>query len=218
MHNRIERPRIIWLASYPRSGNTFLRTILWQCFGIRSASIYPNDVGGNKSLEDHVGHIEHGPNGKILFPDHNPPLIKTHEHSNDESPAIYVVRDSRAVCNSFYHYHNGHIPLEVIIEGQHRFGTWSSHLESWRPWERPDTLLLKYEDMKNDLPGIQERISAFLEVDILKRSLPERDSIASVDGVWVRKETDWRSQISDDILKACSKINGDMMRKIGYSF
>ena len=48
----------IWLASYPRSGNTFLRTILWHCFGLRSASVYPQDLGGNRALEGYVGHIE----------------------------------------------------------------------------------------------------------------------------------------------------------------
>ena len=52
-------PGVVWLASYPRSGNTFLRTILWQCFGLRSASIYPKDLGSKKALEDYVGHIEH---------------------------------------------------------------------------------------------------------------------------------------------------------------
>ena len=50
---------ITWLASYPRSGNTFLRTILFNCFGIKTASIYPNDLGRRKVLEDFVGHIEH---------------------------------------------------------------------------------------------------------------------------------------------------------------
>ena len=50
--------RIVWVASYPRSGNTMLRTVLWHCLGLRTASVYPNDLGGNKDLEDYVGHIE----------------------------------------------------------------------------------------------------------------------------------------------------------------
>jgi len=33
----------VWLASYPRSGNTYLRAILWTCFGLRSASVYADD-------------------------------------------------------------------------------------------------------------------------------------------------------------------------------
>jgi len=58
---------IIWLASYPRSGNTYLRTMLWHCFGLRSASIYPNDLGGNK-LDGTVSFCA----GAIVTPEANP--------------------------------------------------------------------------------------------------------------------------------------------------
>ena len=30
----------VWLASYPRSGNTMLRTILWHGFAMKSGAIY----------------------------------------------------------------------------------------------------------------------------------------------------------------------------------
>jgi hypothetical protein len=36
-------PPVTWLASYPRSGNTLLRTILKQCFGLSSQSVYPDE-------------------------------------------------------------------------------------------------------------------------------------------------------------------------------
>jgi hypothetical protein len=66
----------IFLASYPRSGNTYLRTILNHCFDLKSASIYPNDLGGNATLEKFVGHIEHIQNGKIpTEPFLNKPLL-----------------------------------------------------------------------------------------------------------------------------------------------
>src|SRR6266446_6905894 len=44
---------MVWLASYPRSGNTYLRSILWTCFGLQTGSIYPDDL----SL-DVVQHVE----------------------------------------------------------------------------------------------------------------------------------------------------------------
>jgi hypothetical protein len=74
---------VIWLASYPRSGNTFLRTILWHSFGLRSAIIYPNEHGNNKKLENYVGHIEHGVNLQKRFQQNGLPLVKTHECSKD---------------------------------------------------------------------------------------------------------------------------------------
>lgn len=74
----------IWLASYPRSGNTLLRTILNHCFGLKSASVYTKDLGGNEKLETYVGHIEHDEKGKLSFPNGVLPLIKTHQLRKNE--------------------------------------------------------------------------------------------------------------------------------------
>lgn len=207
---------IVWLASYPRSGNTFLRTILWQCFGLRSASIYPNDLGGNKTLEEYVGHIEHGPDKQIRFPENSIPLVKTHEYASDNSPTIYVIRDGRAACVSLWKFDNKSLPLEAIIEGQHLIGAWSNHIQSWNPWDRPNTLLLKYEDMTNNTPAIMNRISSFLNHGIISESIPDRNTIAEADGRWVKTKTSWRSDLSGDLLKHFNQINKDTLRKAGY--
>ena len=82
--------KITWLSSYPRSGNTFLRTILFNCFGIKTASIYPNDLGGNKPLENFVGHIEHNLDNTITFEKGSIPIIKTHNLNRDNNRAIYI--------------------------------------------------------------------------------------------------------------------------------
>ncbi|HEY4697175.1 MAG: hypothetical protein A3J49_12195 [Gallionellales bacterium RIFCSPHIGHO2_02_FULL_57_16] len=207
---------IVWLASYPRSGNTFLRTILWQCFGLRSASIYPNDLGGNKKLEEYVGHIEHDLDKQIRFPQNSIMLVKTHEYARDMNPAIYVVRDGRAACVSLWKFYNKSYPLEAIIDGQHRFGTWANHVQSWHPWDRPNTLLLKYEDMVNNLPVILNRISVFLKREITSESIPDRNIIAGADGRWVKTEASWKSELSDDLLGRFNRINEDTLRRFGY--
>ena len=178
---------VIWLASYPRSGNTLLRTILWQCFNLRSASIYPNDLGGNKSLETYVGHIEHSADGQIQFPNKSTPLLKTHEPPTDKGTAIYIVRDGRAACVSLWEFYKRGLPLEAVIEGQHRFGTWSGHLSEWKPWNRPNTLFLRYEDMASDLPSVLTKLGKFLNAKTIADQIPNRDSIAGADGRWVRK-------------------------------
>ena len=50
--NNDEREHIdispLFLSSYPRSGNTFLRTVLYQCFNLKSRSVYGKDLGGKK--------------------------------------------------------------------------------------------------------------------------------------------------------------------------
>src|SRR5690606_21283792 len=98
-------PPVVWLASYPRSGNPFLRTLLFHRFGLSSASIYSNDFGHNETLGRQVGHIEHGANGQIDFGDAPVRLIKTHAPPQDDRRAIYVLRDGRAAMVSLYIYY-----------------------------------------------------------------------------------------------------------------
>ena len=76
----------IWLASYPRSGNFLARTILFNCFNIKSAAIYPNDCD-NKKLSNYIGHLDHFESDtakmNINFPVGQPKIVKTHHFHND---------------------------------------------------------------------------------------------------------------------------------------
>lgn len=212
----MKRVRPVWLASYPRSGNTFLRTILWHCFGMVSASVYPNDLGGNRELEHYVGHIEHAGAGRVEFPSGAVPLIKTHDYPRDGNPAIYVVRDGIAASVSLFRFYGERMPMRDVIGGKHRFGTWSAHLNAWKPWERTDTLLLRYEQLRDNLPAALESIGAFLERDMVSQIVPERDRIAKVDGRWVRTASDEAKLISLELRELFIEVNGSMMRQMGY--
>jgi hypothetical protein len=206
----------VWLASYPRSGNTYLRTILRHAFGLRSASVYPNDLGSNKELEEYVGHIEHSPGLQDQLQETGVPLIKTHELANDSRPAIYVIRDGRAACVSLWEFYNRNMPIEAVIEGQHRFGTWASHVKSWDPWERPNTLLLKYEQLRDDMPIALKAIGEFLDIEIKTTNIPNRNTIANADGKWVKKRTNWRAQLTGGNLRRFVELNKDILKKAGY--
>jgi hypothetical protein len=208
--------QIVWLASYPRSGNTFLRTILWHCFGLRSASVYPADLGGNRALEEYVGHIEHGPRMRSQLGESGIPLIKTHELPKDANPAIYVVRDGRAACVSLWRFGGRVIPLEAVIAGQHRFGTWANHVLAWNPKQRPNTLLLKYEDLRDDLPSCLDRIARFLNRTPTGCQLPDRDAIAASDGRWVRKESSWQTELQGAALARFNDQNKGVLEAYGY--
>jgi len=163
-----------------------------------------------------VGHIEHGLDKQIHFPENNIPLVKTHKHATDNNRAIYIVRDGRAASVSLWKFYNGQLPLEAVIEGRHMFGTWSRHVQSWAPWDRPNTLLLEYETMKENLPLILNAISDFLQRDILSTSVPDRNTIAGVDGRWVKKKNDWVSEFPENLLNNFNQKNRDILLKAGY--
>ena len=206
----------VWLASYPRSGNTFLRTVLWHCFGLRSASLYPSDLGGNRVLEEYVGHLEHGPNLRAQLEANGIALVKTHEPPMDAAPAIYVIRDGRAASVSLWRFGQKGIPLAAVIEGRHRFGTWAAHVGAWNPKERPNTLLLRYEELKDELPGALAKVSRFLGKPVISERVPPRNEIAASDGVWVRQESSWRTELQGKDLARFNEIGGDVLRAYGY--
>lgn len=49
---------IVWLASYPRSGNTFLRVLFRHVFGIETYSVYNDllDIGSDGDISAVTGH------------------------------------------------------------------------------------------------------------------------------------------------------------------
>ena len=208
--------KITWLASYPRSGNTYLRTILFNCFGIKTASIYPKDLGGNKILENFVGHIEHNENKTITFKKGSIPIIKTHKLNQDENRTIYIIRDGRAASVSLWEFYGKKIPIKDIILGNHAFGTWKDHLISWNPLKRPNTLLIKYEDILCNFEYVLNSIETFLEIKVLSNKLPSRDNVAAFDGRWVRSKTDWKEKISGEELSLFNKINYSVLKEFGY--
>ena len=207
---------ITWLASYPRSGNTFVRTILFNCFGIKTASIYPNDLGRRKVLEDFVGHIEHNEDKSITFQKNTIPIIKTHKLNKDNNKAIYVVRDGRAASISLWHFYAEKISKKDIILGNTIFGTWKDHLHSWAPLKRPNTLCIKYEDILTNFETVLTSISDFLNKDIINNKLPSRDTIALFDGKWVRSKTDWRENMSSKELDLFNEVNYSALEDYGY--
>ncbi|MEM9271893.1 MAG: TIGR03032 family protein [Cyanobacteria bacterium P01_F01_bin.143] len=215
--SRSEKP-IIWLASYPRSGNTLLRTILWHCFGLPSGSIYPNDLGDNQELLQEVGHIEHSQDGKLHFPPNSLRLLKTHEYPTGAEPAIYIVRNGYAASASLHKFKQHTQSLETIITGQNEFGTWSDHLNAWQPWQRPNTLLLKYEEIIANFGDVLEKLSKFLQRDILKRKFPNRDSLSKIDGRWISSKTDWQNYMSETEVRLFEQINGQMTKNMALGF
>jgi hypothetical protein len=158
----------VWLASYPRSGNTFLRIILRNAFGLTSRSVYSGEVSIFDRATEVIGHDEEKSGG---WPRSNGTLVltKTHDKPLDDGHAIYVVRDGRSTLVSYFHYLNTFsdqtYSLVDVIEGHVWPGSWSDHYRDWIPTQRPNTLLLRYEDLR-DASGVAcAKIADFLGVE-----------------------------------------------------
>jgi hypothetical protein len=63
---------------------------------------------------------------------------------------------------------------------------------------------------------VLSEISRFLGLKILSQRVPDRDQIADLAVIWVRKHSDWRQFIADRELEVFERVNGMMMRRLGY--
>lgn len=207
---------IVWLASYPRSGNTFLRTIIFHCFGVRSASIYDQDMGALGPGEM-IGHIEQRPDGSIDFGDEPVRLLKTHAPPQDDRPAIYIVRDGQAATMSMYEFYRHTMPMDVIIEGRNTFGSWGGHLRRWHPIDRPNTLFLRYESVVADTRSTVDKLAEFLNLKPKSYVVPSREDLARYDGKWIRSENKSRRPLSGTDLERFWLKNGEQMLQYGYA-
>jgi hypothetical protein len=163
-------PDDVFLTSYPRSGNTWLRFLIGNL-------AYQDEPVSFANIEGRIPEIHfHSDHRLRTLP--RPRLLKSHECFQPHYPRIiYIVRDPRDVAVSFYH-HNvkaGNIsddyPMEdftarfIAAEFDPRWGSWSDHVVSWLMLRRarPGFILLRYEDMKSDPAGELARLAAFLQ-------------------------------------------------------
>jgi hypothetical protein len=112
---------------------------------------------------DRIGFSEEGTPGEWL-------AVKTHNAPIDDVPAIYLVRDGRAAIVSYRHMLEDYTDLSPDLPALIR-GTvwpdlsWTTHYRAWSPQERPNTLMLRYDEMCHDPRSACHKIAAFLRLD-----------------------------------------------------
>jgi estrone sulfotransferase len=167
-----------FIASYPRSGNTWLRFVLFDIL-----------VSGQASGFDEVNHIIpdvglHKPAIPLLPGSGR--LIKTHEPFQKEyRKAIYLVRDARDVALSEFAYQKalGWIPddfdsfLQQFVRGEvNPFSAWHKHVPDWMDSKlarTPELLLIKFEEMRRNTEDTVVQVLDFLGVDVDRRVVTE---------------------------------------------
>lgn len=220
----------IWIASWPRSGNTMVRSILWQCFGLRTASWYSELESltdpKNGAIENLVG-AEELPKVKEqwaqFFKYKNIAAVKTHEAEDPGGKTIYVVRDGRAAVVSYYHWLRDACDtpatLEAIIRGEAGPGGWSQHLDAWRPGWRGDTLLIRYEDMCRDLRFWVCQISTFIAQQPISYELAPFKRFHDALPTFFRggDNDNWQDVLENQNLALFWELHGEKMDKYGYA-
>ncbi|MFK5982013.1 MAG: sulfotransferase domain-containing protein [Flavobacteriaceae bacterium] len=150
---------MIWLASYPRSGNTFFRNILFEVYGIQSSVYY---LGKKKKLDPEFASFSIV---KTHLLPHQLPLDK------QSFKSIYLIRDGRDSVVSLAH-HRKDIKktssnyyknlIEVILGIGSSFpGGWSRHVKDWG---NHSSIIICYEELIKDPIGQVERLRVIMDL------------------------------------------------------
>jgi hypothetical protein len=225
---------IVWLASFPRSGNTLVRLLLLDLYGWQSSALY--DESGASMISD-LGLAPTGapPTESALQEARCSPapfFLKTHELPHDQSPALYVVRDGRDTLVSYAHFVRTYEPgmatqfsfdevLRLLIKSQDHFGGWSGHVDAWRHrTASAPTVWLRYEDLLHDpIAAIGDALRR-LGVHAPAARTPQ-DSFEELNRRWPSffrkgKQGSWQQEMSDDLHDLFWTHHGNAMEWLGY--
>lgn len=177
------RPDDVFIATFPRSGTTWLQQIL--CL----MNDNPQGDQENISLDSPWIELE---DKKHIDSMSSPRIFKTHlkwkwlpKSSTDGVKYIYCYRNPKDVCVSYYHYMQGFKPLYqfhgsfdefcnniFLAQNASENGSYFDHIAEWMEQKyNRNILFLTYEDMSENLEGEVRRIAKFLNIELSDEKL-----------------------------------------------
>jgi hypothetical protein len=248
---------IVWIASYPRSGNRLCRSTLRQTFGAEHVGSAASDAALSKDLSGLLPRLAVGPEDDPLAALRRfdqPVFLKTHSlpeyiHTlpkprstvpagDEDSPALYLVRDGRDCFVSYAHYLKevddrprfqrmsfAEVVEWLVTEAGPQggpFGGWSGNVAAWRRRRAP-TVVIRFEDLREDPVSAIQDGAASLGIDLpAPRAAPP--SFAEMKRRSRRPELvrqgssgSWRTEFPTDLLDEFWTRHGEQMEALGYS-
>ena len=186
------RPDDIWIITYPKCGTTWTQEIVWNIMNdvdkelgklplfarspfLEMQGLHPPEKSpSNKFSQD----SKHGDMIKRIFDESvdsaanqpSPRIIKTHlpfellpQNLLDTAKVIYVCRNPKDTCVSYYHHHTDVLGAvyefkgtfdqfaDSFMAGILQYGSYFDHLKSaWKHRKHPNMKFVWYEDMKKN--------------------------------------------------------------------
>jgi len=183
------RPDDIFLVSYPKSGNTWLRFLL--------ANLLSRPPQSFQDANNLVPDIHNARTPEMISEVPSPRILKSHFPFDARYPrVIYLVRDPRSVCVSqfFFKKRKGELRpeqrfemfLDQFLDGfDDGFGDWGNHVTSWMAQDEhsPDRITVRYEDLKADTAACLRRLCAFAGIEASESNLAEAIAHCSMDAM-----------------------------------
>lgn len=203
--------RITWLASYPKSGNTWMRFLVYQAlFGRAEHSI---DVTRKIPDIHRPLPVALGPGERVFAKTHFR-FTPAHPQLQATERVVHILRHPKDVLLSGLNYRR----LSGVTKGrmgdrdyaetfirhlgdpqwiQGGMGSWPEHAESWTSQRRVETLTVRYEDLKNDAGAVLRKVLEFARFESTEERLAEAvraSSFEQLKTMEVREKTDKSKQ------------------------
>jgi len=190
----------VLIASYPRSGNTWVRSVLSYILAEINNDAIKNSLGRLSKYTPSLYKVE-------MTDDPGPRYIKTHSHYipiyNNLKKNIYIYRDGRDVAVSYYHYklmnqkNYSKISfsdfLRNIFFGQlDVFAPWHENIRSWvsNSLLNNNVLFVKYEDLLNTPDTIFSKIVKYLDIQYSSKLIDEAIDACSIEKLQKQEQFD----------------------------
>jgi len=160
----------VYIVSYPKSGNTWLRYILSKCI---VEYLQLNRSVNWFNLQEFIPDVEVSQFLPLnTYGSSLPRIIKSHDSYNKHyKRVIYLVRNPLDVMESFYNYENNFEKFSEadFVKSQKGVASWINHFKSWsnNPKRGQIVKFVTYEDMRQDTVN-----SLFHVCNILGLNLP----------------------------------------------
>lgn len=226
---------IIWLASYPRSGNTFFHVLLKHVYGVSTYENYawaPNSDTANMreiiGLSDVQLSVDQMAQTDVRY------LVKTHDMPQEDFPAIYLVRDGRDALVSHAHFilqYDRQLPahqqqthfletLRMLIETDTSFGGWGNNVIAWTG-RATQTVVIRFEELiENPLDCLRQTMAqlGYQPPEINSTQIPTFEELHQKVPEFFRKGKVgmWREELPDDLHELFWQQYSEAMRKMGY--
>ena len=236
--------RDVFLASYPKSGSSWLR---FQLFEILTGS-----SGGFDNIDQVFMGIDAGVGrhrrALRVLPGAGRFLQTHYPYRREYNRAVYVVRDGRDVVLSEYARMDklGHLKylglerfddfLPAFLRGKvNGYGPWHRHVLSWldSPLAKSGNLLvIRFEDMRPDPDGSLKKVLEFLDVEVDPKVIQEvvqnntlekmraKEAVAQKLAApgFVRSGSvgGWRNRLTEAEVRLMEDHAGSALERMGY--
>ena len=229
---------ILWLGSYPRSGNTLARIILWRAYGRKTRSVYNDNALDKKGLQDLGLVFDLGTLSRVKgfreeeqwYP------IKTHACLDNTKgvlplptePAIYIHRDGRDAllshaCFLQAHHNRQRKARAILYQLVHGIKKgarpWGDAVLSWA--NRPRTSYVSYRELVADPLGSISRCVRELGLGWEMQGqvdLPTFEQLHEAAPAFFREGVhgQWKKAFTTPLYKAFWARHGEGMEHYGY--